>query len=508
MGDKAKSDKSDKAVPGWKRRFLTGSVKRAIRYTAWTVFGGAVMGLIVAVKFLNSKPDLSVWHEVRLKEEFKASDDLESFSDYLALEDRLFDELEEKVYAEISPENALALNRYSRGSVADPRRWPNNWNRSFELTAPDAPAGVLALHGMSDSPYSVRSIGQKLHASGAWVVGLRIPGHGTAPSGLLKTKWEDMDAAVRLAMKHLQEQLPGKPIYIVGYSNGGALAVQYALETLRDDALPKAEGLVLLSPEIGITPVAALAVWQSRLGHVLGLKKLAWNSVLPEYEPFKYGSFALNAAVQARRLTVEIRKGLGRAAKVGDLDRFPPVLAFQSAVDATVSASALVEVLFNALPDNRHEMVLFDLNRMAEVEALLSTDLSSAHSAITSSEARTFTYNLVTNRDAATQEVVSKIWPIGSGDPQVTDLGLAWPHRVFSLSHVALPFPESDPVYGGPGADESPGIAVGDVTLRGERGVLKVPMGALMRLRWNPFYSYVEQRMVDFVGLGETAPTP
>ena len=493
---------------GWKRRFLTGSVKRGLRYAAWTLFGGTVMFVIAAVMFLNSKPDLSVWHEARLSEEFKESRNLESFGDYLALEDKLFKELEDKVYDEVGATDAVSLNRYSRGSIADPLRWPTNWNRSFELSAPDARVGVLALHGMSDSPYSMRSIGQKLHASGAWVVGLRIPGHGTAPSGLLKTKWEDMDAAVRLAMKHLQEKLPGKPIYIVGYSNGGALAVQYALETLNDGSLPKAAGLVLMSPEIGITPVAALAVWQSRLGHVLGLKKLAWNSVLPEYEPFKYGSFALNAAVQARRLTVEIRKRLEKAAEAGGLDEFPPVLAFQSAVDATVAASALVEVLFNSLPENRHEMVLFDLNRTAEVEALLSTDLSSAHNAITSNKARSFTYTLITNHDERTQEVVSKIWPIGSGDPQVADLGLSWPHRVFSLSHVALPFPESDPVYGGPNADESPGIAVGDVTLRGERGVLQVPMGALMRLRWNPFYPYIERRAVEFVGLGESGTTP
>ena len=494
---------SETSKHGWKRRLLSGSVKRGLRYAAWTLFGGTVMFIIAAVMFLNSKPDLSVWHEARLKEEFKESRDLETFADYLALEDRLFKELEEKVYDEVDASDSFQFNRYSRGSEADPLRWPINWNRSFELANPDAGVGVLALHGMSDSPYSMRSIGQKLHTSGAWVVGLRIPGHGTAPSGLLKTKWEDMSAAVRLAMKHLQEQLPDKPLYVVGYSNGGALAVQYALETLRDEELPKAAGLVLMSPEIGITPVAALAVWQSRLGHVLGLKKLAWNSVLPEYEPFKYGSFALNAAVQARRLTVEIRKRLEKASKAGELDGFPPVLAFQSAVDATVSASALVDVLFNSLPENQHELVLFDLNRVAEIEGMLSTDVSSAFTAITADKARAFTFSLVTNRDAETEEVVSKTWPIGVADAQVTDLGLTWPQRVFSLSHVALPFPESDPVYGGPAAEESPGIAVGNVNLRGERGVLQIPMGALMRLRWNPFYPYVEQRAVDFVGLGE-----
>jgi hypothetical protein len=47
--------------------------------------------------------------------------------------------------------------------------------------------------------------------------------------------------------------------------------------------------MVLLSPEIGVIPLAALAIWQARLGHLLGLQKLEWNSILPEYEPYKYG---------------------------------------------------------------------------------------------------------------------------------------------------------------------------------------------------------------------------
>jgi len=31
--------------------------------------------------------------------------------------------------------------------------------------------------------------------------------------------------------------------------------------------------------------------------------------------------------------------------------------------------------------------------------------------------------------------------------------------------------------------------------------VLKVPADAMLRLRWNPFYPYLEQRVFDFVGL-------
>ena len=57
---------------------------------------------------------------------------------------------------------------------------------------------------------------------------------------------------------------------------------------------------------IGVSGVAALAVWQSRLSVIPGLEKLAWESIGPEFDPYKYNSFTINAAVQVRRLTVSM----------------------------------------------------------------------------------------------------------------------------------------------------------------------------------------------------------
>ena len=36
---------------------------------------------------------------------------------------------------------------------------------------------------------------------------------------------------------------------------------------------------------------------------------------------------------------------------------------------------------------------------------------------------------------------------------------------------------------------------------RGERGVLRISPGDMLRIRWNPFYSYLEGRVLEFVGL-------
>ena len=485
---------------------------RLIRRVLLSLFGALVVIVVLGVVELNSRPDLSVWHETVLDEEFRADTGLKDYGQYLELEERLFKQLDQQIYQKIDKKDQRTINRYFRGSHSDPDRWPTNWNRSFVLPVDKPEIGVLLIHGMSDSPYSLRSIGQLLHGHGAYVIGMRVPGHGQAPSGLVDVEWEDMAAAVRLAMNELQNKSPGVPLYIVGYSNGGALAVQYTLDSLADESLKTIDGLILMSPEIGISKVAALAKWQERLGHLLGLEKLAWNSLLPEYDPWKYGSFALNAAIQAYQITQEIQRQITVQAKAGNLDRFPPILAFQSVVDSTVTAPALVHNFFDRLPvippkranshQVNHELILFDINRYSEIEPLMKENPSAWIDPMLKSDNPKFLLTLLSNKSSEPTSVIAFSRRSGSSKVEECDTGLTWPDGVYSLSHVALPIPPDDPVYGGDEAGPSPGITIGDVSLRGEKGVLQVPAADLLRLRYNPFHAYLRNRILGFMGFG------
>ena len=167
-------------------------MRRVLRALVYGAIGAFAVLLVVGVRFLDSRPDLRAWHTVDLDEEFTAESPIESFAEYLELERRLFAQLDERLGSVRRPKITNQLNRYHSGSLADPARWPVDWNRTFELTADAPTAGVLLLHGMSDSPYSLRTLGQAMHARGAWVVGLRVPGHGTVPSGLVSVRWQDM----------------------------------------------------------------------------------------------------------------------------------------------------------------------------------------------------------------------------------------------------------------------------------------------------------------------------
>jgi hypothetical protein len=287
----------------------------------------------------------------------------------------------------------------------------------------------------------------------------------------------------------------------VGYSNGGALAVNYALEAANESSLPQVSSLALLSPEIGLTRVAALAVWQARLGTLLGLDKLAWNSLQPEFDPFKYGSFSVNAGDVAYRITIEIQRRITELDQNGKLKNLAPILAFSSIVDATVSAPDLVRGLFSRIPQGGHELVLFNINGVANIEPILKWDPSKMFEALQQIQDRTFTLSLVTNKNALSTEVMLSSLAPGRDDSVNKELGLRWPDDVYSLTHVALPFPPDDPLYGGQGNLESPGIHLGDIALRGERDVLRIAPSEMLRLRWNPFYSYLEDRVLVFFEL-------
>jgi alpha-beta hydrolase superfamily lysophospholipase len=300
-------------------------------------------------------------------------------------------------------------------------------------------------------------------------------------------------------MAHVRGRVGDRPLFIVGYSNGGALAVHYALEALEDAQLPQPDRLVLLSPEIGITKLAALAVWQDRLGRLLGLQKLAWNSILPEYDSYKYGSFALNAGEQAYLITREIQSRMAKLGPTGELKRFPPTLAFQSVVDATVSAPVLVTGLFDRLPRGGHELVLFDVNRFTDIEPILKQDPGAwLHDMLRDADS-SFKVSVLTNESAEKRAVVLRQRQPGKTEVTTADLGLRWPRDVYSLAHVALPFPPDDPLYGGRDAGESPGLQLGKLALRGERGVLVIGASDMLRLRWNPFHTYVRERVVQIL---------
>lgn len=476
-------------------------------------YGVAAVGITLVGAYIGWNvargPDLEPWHRAMLDEEFRESNahGVRDFDAYRELEERLFTQLRREVYIGAGTPDWQPLSRYSEGSRADPGGPPVDWNRSYEMTVSEPRAAVLVVHGLSDSPYVMRGIAERLHDRGAWVVGLRLPGHGTVPAGLTHVRWEEWAAALRLAARHLRARVGADvPLYLVGFSTGAALSVEYALARLEGEDVPEVAGLVLLSPAIGVDPLAPLALWQSRLAAIPGLEKLAWLSIGPEYDPYKYVSFATNGGYQIYLVTQRIGERIDRLAGSGPLRGFPRTLVFQSVADATVSTPAVVRFFLNRLAPEGHQLVAFDVNRRAEVEPLLRPGARLPAERLLSGEALPFDYTLLTNESPELLSLVARSREATRPEVTVEATGLEWPQGVFSLSHLALPIPPDDPVYGALRPAGSPRIYLGRLGLQGENGLLAIPAESLVRLRFNPFFAYLERRTMAFLGLATEAP--
>ena len=465
----------------------------------------AALGLVVGflghqLYQLSAGPPLQPWHAERLSDEFTAdwAEEIRSFEDYRKLEERLFAELKAQVYGRVETGPDFALLRYSAGSAADPLPKDPNWNRSFELPAEKPAGGVLLLHGLTDSPYTFRALAQALARENYWVLGLRLPGHGTAPSGLLTVTWEDMAAAVDRALAHLASRVEAAPLHIVGYSTGAPLALHHVLGLPEGARRPAS--LVLVSPAIGVTPAAALAKWKARLARLPGLGKLAWTDVLPEFDPYKYNSFTANAGHQVHRITESLAGRIEDLAAGGPIESLPPTLVFLSTVDATVSTSAVIDRLLRRLAPERHELVLFDINREAVRSNVLVDDPGPLTGEVMADETLPFAVTLIANENPGSPDVVAQHKPpFSPAADDAVPLNLAWPPGVISLSHVALPFPPDDPLYGQrpPGNEDL--LFLGEMAIKGERNLLKLPGEWSLRLRHNPFYGYLEERVTDWL---------
>ncbi len=343
----------------------------------------------------------------------------------------------------------------------------------------------------------MRHVASHYRDRGFVAIGLRLPGHGTVPAGLIGMSWKVWDQATKLAVREATS-LAGrdKPLHLVGFSNGGALAMKYALDAVEDEALVRPSQIILYSPMIGVTEMARFAGIAGWPAIFPAFDRAAWLGIMPEFNPFKYNSFPVNGARQSSRLTRTLQPRLARYAREGRMERMPPILTFQSMVDFTTSTRAVIEALFAHLPANGSELVLFDINRCVNFGLLMRDAVDTMMTRALPAAPRNYGVSIVTNRNTTTQQVHEILVPAGGTGEIRRDLDLAFPSGVFSLSHIAVPFPLDDSLYGlEPIGDPEFGAHLGSLAPRGERGALILPLDALVRMSSNPFHPFVIEKI-------------
>ncbi len=461
------------------------------------------------LRISQSLPDLKGWHLQSPASEFNAKDASSEYTldDYLTQERRVFEELERLITNHWGTDHAGDYNRFKRDSICDPASvLDHNWNRSRILECQNPIGGVLLIHGLSDSPYSLRKLGERLHSEGYTVIWLRVPGHGTTPHALTEISWDDWTAAVRIAVKGLRSRVPASlPIFLAGYSNGGALSVHYTLSAMEDESLPPVAGVALLSPMLGINPMAKMTHLSHFVGMISRNEKTKWSHIYAEIDPFKYSSWPMNANAQAWSMTQAVEKKLVNLQQAGRIHEMPPMLAMQSVVDSTVSVPRLITALFGRLQSEKSELFLFDINRLDKLSNLVNFSFEKGIMPTLEQSDLPCRLSILHNRHDAAEKMSITTRLHGQIDEK--HVPNIWPPGFVSLSHVAIPIAPDDPVYGDRSNCER--LSLGCISVRAEPSALMIPSTLFTRSRHNPFYGLMEDHILNWLGsLQETHRPP
>ncbi len=286
------------------------------------------------------------------------------FSDYVATCTQMLEKCHQQLgspnLATVVAGNAPFSLAASRATLA---AYPNRPKR-----------GIVLTHGLTDSPYFMRALGDFFAEQGFVVMAILLPGHGTQPGDLLSVQRDEWAQTLACAVASLAIEVD--EIYLGGLSTGATLSIQHSLQDAR------IRGLFLFSPALKITPRAALAKFHRLTSWLLA--RSAWVAIQADRDPYKYESLTKNAVAQTYALTQSVQRQLRQQ------PLSVPIFTALSNDDATVNSAAILDWLAHTPHPNNHTVLYatHDLKlAQKNIECVLMRDeaqriLSSAHTAI------------------------------------------------------------------------------------------------------------------------------
>ena len=256
----------------------------------------------------------------------------------------------------------------------------------------EATKGFLLVHGLTDSPYLLRSIAGELHAEFpcALIQALLSPGHSTVPGDLLNVTLEQWQATFNWGVANLNSQ--ADEVTVLGYSNGSALALNF-LNSNATGSANSIDRLILISP--GLKPADGRAYLTPYLKYLQ-----PWLNKHEDRDAVKYESFPTNAAAEFYKLTKLATAVDAPTLKV-------PTLMIVSGDDTTTDSRTAVDVFCKKLSAPNNQLIWFQSS--SEDSQLLQNCKG------------------------------IEVWDRTFNNEK---------ERVVSLSHIALTIPSSDPYYG------------------------------------------------------------
>lgn len=238
----------------------------------------------------------------------------------------------------------------------------------WQAWVPDEPRGAIVIvHGLAEHSSRYRETGEFLCSNGWAVFTGDLRGHGLSPdvpgAGRVHVKrfddyFNDVEAFIDLA----RDACPGLPLFLLGHSMGGLIAIRYVLERPAGVA-----GAIISSPALGTHPdfqppvlLKLLVGVLSRLAPKLLVKsELDTNAI--SHDPAVVRAYMDDPLVSQKvsaRWYAEMMKAMKIARReAGSLS--VPMLLMQSGADRLVDPSAPARWAA-AAPDGHVELVTWD----------------------------------------------------------------------------------------------------------------------------------------------------
>lgn len=310
--------------------------------------------------------------------------------------------------------------------------------------------GVLLTHGLTDSPYFMRSLAKFFQKNCFRVMAVLLPGHGTRPGDLLDVSWQEWAMAEAYGTDRLATEVD--EVYLAGFSTGGALSIYQSQNDKR------VRGLFLFSPALKVTSLAALANVHKMYSWAAPSTK--WLNLMPDKDFYKYESFPANAAAQIYALT--------KAVEAQSQTISIPVFAAASQDDTTVDTQATIDFM-GKMHNPASRLVLYSTDPGRKPDGIAPGQL----------------------------EMVNSVFP---------------GQKILSSAHTAIMLPPEDAHYGAAGDysnclhyypnekqkyDACSNHRTAD--FQGELTKANLAAGTLRRLMYNPNYTALEISLEKFI---------
>jgi carboxylesterase len=194
------------------------------------------------------------------------------------------------------------------------------------------PHGVLLVHGFTATTAEVRPLAKALHAQGYTTAGPLLPGHGSTPAQLNRTRWQDWYTAVEECYQELAGSC--EKVYVGGESLGGLLALLLASH------YPEITGVMVYAPALRFkSPTVTTLV--SLLSPFIPFRAKAQNP--PTAADSRWQGYRVNplrGVTQLSRLQRVVRQRLPLVRQ--------PLLVVQGRLDRTIAVESGEMVYENA----------------------------------------------------------------------------------------------------------------------------------------------------------------